>query len=162
MRTSDHALSCVRSRRAEDDDFIVRLSRQAFAEFSTEPGSSTLRMARAGSTWVAEQNGAPVGFAVTRSTGPESAELCAIAVDEPARGVGVGGALLAKVEYALGRAGIGALTLHTSLTNSSALELFYKRGFRSDQRLPRFYRGVLDACVMHKRIGASARASKRD
>jgi ribosomal protein S18 acetylase RimI-like enzyme len=145
-------LTRVRARSAADDAFIARLSVQAFAEFSQDPGHSTLRMARAGTTWVAERGGAPVGFAVVRATGEFRAELCAIAVEEHARGLGVGVALLEQIERALARAGTTELTLHTADANAAALELFSKRGFRSEQRLPRFYRGVYDAWAMTKSI----------
>lgn len=137
---------------AADDPFIERLSAQAFAEFSRAPGVSTLQMARAGTTWIAERENSPVGFAVVRGTGGSRAELCAIAVEEAARGLGVARFLLCTIERALARAGTGELTLHTADANSSALELFSKRGFRTEQRLPRFYRGVYDAWAMTKRI----------
>jgi ribosomal protein S18 acetylase RimI-like enzyme len=143
----------VRARSVEDDQFIERLSSLAFAEFSRHPGHSTLHMARAGTTWIAERGGAKVGFAVVQGVGAFRAELCAIAVEEHARGLGVGGALLAQVERALARAGTNELGLHTADANASALELFSKRGFRTEQRLPRFYRGVYDAWTMRKSIG---------
>jgi ribosomal protein S18 acetylase RimI-like enzyme len=142
----------VRPRTPADDLFIERLSVLAFAEFSRSAGYPTLQMARAGTTWVAERGGAAVGFAVVRGVGALQAELCAIAVEEHARGLGVAAALLARLERALMRAGTSELLLHTADANSSALELFSKRGFRAEQRLPRFYRGVYDAWAMRKRI----------
>ena len=90
------------------------------------------------------------------SAGPTQAELCAIAVDEYARGTGIGAALLAKVERVLSLAGFSEITMHTAQANLSALELFLKHGFRIERRLPRFYRGVFDACALRKRIADSA------
>ena len=145
-------LTRVRARKAADDSFIERLSALAFAEFSADPGHSTLQMARAGRTWVAERGTLAVGFAVVRSTGAFRAELCAIAVEEHARGLGVAAALLAKIENALARAGTNELTLHTAEANASALDLFSKRGFLPERRLPRFYRGMYDAWAMRKSI----------
>jgi ribosomal protein S18 acetylase RimI-like enzyme len=142
----------VRARIAADDSFIERLSALAFGEFSRNAGHATLRMARAGRTWVAERGDSPVGFAVVHGAGAFRAELCAIAVEEHARGLGVGAALLAQVERVLVREGTSELTLHTADANASALELFSKRGFRTEQRLPRFYRGVYDAWAMCKRL----------
>ena len=110
-------------------------------------------MARAGTTWIAERGSAKVGFAVVHGVGAFRAELCAIAVEEHARGLGVGRALLTQVERALARAGTNELGLHTADANASALELFSKRGFHTEQRLPRFYRGVYDAWTMRKSIG---------
>jgi ribosomal protein S18 acetylase RimI-like enzyme len=148
----DLPVTRVRPRCAADDAFIVRLSLLAFGEFSRHPGQSTLHMARAGTTWVAERGARAVGFAIVNGSGEGRAELCAIAVEEHARGVGVGAALLAQIERALVRAGTTELTLHTAEANSAALELFSKRGFHTERRLPRFYRGVFDACTMRKRI----------
>jgi [ribosomal protein S18]-alanine N-acetyltransferase len=144
----------VRGRVAADDSFIERLSASAFAEYSRDPGHTTLEMARSGRTWVAERGGFPVAFATVRRITDSRAELCAIAVDEPARGLGVGAALLREVERSLARSGTSVLTLHTAEANSSALELFSKHGFRTEQRLPHYYRGVFDACRMRKRLGS--------
>ncbi len=152
MPGSAPPLTRVRARTAADDSFIERLSVLAFAEYARYPGHSTLEMARAGTTWVAERSDSPVGFAVVRGAGGFRAELCAIAVEEHARGLGVGAALLAQIERALARAGTSELTLHTADANASALELFSKRGFRTEQRLPRFYRDVYDAWAMCKRL----------
>jgi ribosomal protein S18 acetylase RimI-like enzyme len=152
VAVSDSPLTRVRPRSAADDAFIVRLSLLAFGEFSRRPGRSTLHMARAGKTWVAERGKKAVGFAVVHGSGESHAELCAIAVEEHARGVGVGAALLAQVERALVRLGTTELTVHTAEVNSAALELFSKHGFHTEQRLPRYYRGVFDACTMRKRI----------
>ncbi len=85
------------------------------------------------------------------------AELCAIAVDEHARGQGVGAALLAGLERALAAEGVRELSLHTAQANLSAIDLFLKQGFRIERRLPRFYRGVFDACAMRKRVGSKLR-----
>jgi ribosomal-protein-alanine N-acetyltransferase len=142
----------IRPRLAADDAFMVRLSLAAFGEFSRSPGQSILHMARAGATWVAERGAEAVGFAIVHGAGQGHAELSAIAVEEHARGVGVGAALLTQVERALVRAGTAELTVHTAQANSAALELFSKRGFHTEQRLPRYYRGVFDACTMRKRI----------
>ena len=143
----------MRAGTAADDSFIERLSALAFAEYSRDPVHSTLQMARAGTTWIAERANRKVGFAVVRGVGEFRAELCAIAVAEHARGLGVGRALLAQVERALARAGTSELGLHTADANASALELFSKRGFRIERRLPRFYRGVYDAWAMRKSLG---------
>jgi ribosomal protein S18 acetylase RimI-like enzyme len=152
LHTSAEYRTRIRLRQAEDDAFIVRVATQAFAEFSRDPGRGTLRMARAGVTWIAERGELRVGFAVVHRTGRASAELAAIAVDEQRRARGVGGELLDAVERALLATGVQELTLHTALANLAALELFYKRGYRSQQRLPRFYRGVFEACLMRKQL----------
>jgi ribosomal protein S18 acetylase RimI-like enzyme len=147
----------LRQRHDKDDAFIAQLAAHAFSEYSTHASGSTLRMARAGVTWLACRAGEPVGFAVVRPGDPGQAELCAIAVDESARGLGVGTALLSKVERVMAIAGFRAVTIHTAQANLSALELFLKRGFRVERRLPRFYRGVFDACELRKRLSNQGR-----
>ena len=142
----------VRQRRAIDDSFIAELAARAFAEYDPHSVRVTLRMARAGTTWLALRDGEPVGFAVLRSVSDREQELGAIAVDERARGSGVGGALLAHIERTLSAAGGGQIRLHTAQANLAAMDLFLKRGFRVEQRLPRFYRGVFDACALCKRV----------
>ncbi len=142
----------LRQRCAADDSFIATLAARAFTEYDAHAAGSTLRMARAGVTWLACQDEEPVGFAVVRPGSNEQAELCAIAVEEHARGVGVGSALLVKIERVLALAGFNELTIHTAHANLSALELFLKHGFRIERRLPRFYRNVFDACALRKRL----------
>jgi ribosomal protein S18 acetylase RimI-like enzyme len=147
----------LRQRCAADDAFIAKLAARAFDEYSAQPVATTLGMARTGVTWLAYRDDEPVGFAVVRPGEPGHAELCAIAVEEHARGLGVGTALLAKVERVLALAGFSELTIHTAQANLSALELFLKHGFRVERRLPRFYRGVFDACALRKRIAQARR-----
>ena len=149
----------LRQREPADDTFIAKLAERAFDEYSLHPAGSTLRMARSGVTWLACRNDERLGFAVVRpgAAGATHAELCAIAVDEHARGLGVGTALLAKVERVLSLAGFSEITMHTAQANLSALALFLKLGFRVERRLPRFYRGVFDACALRKRIGGPAK-----
>ena len=155
MRLQTFAPLRLRHRASEDDAAIEALARAAFAEYSRDAGNSTLRMVHSGTTWVACRADRLLGFAVVRGEGPGVAELCAIAVDEQARGQGVGAALLARVERALAARGLSELTLHTAQANLSAMELFLKSGFRIERRLPRFYRGVFDACAMRKRLTAA-------
>lgn len=143
--------------RPSDDAFIARLAAQAFGEYSKNPEWTTLDMAHRGIVWLAWRRDQPVGFAIYQHSGGDTAELTAIAVDEPARGAGVGAALLAHVEREATRAGIRGLGLHTAAANLSAMELFVKRGFRITRRLPRFYRGVFEACELSKVLGSARR-----
>jgi ribosomal protein S18 acetylase RimI-like enzyme len=157
VQTAHDPALFLRQRCAADDAFIARLAARAFDEYSARPVATTLGMARAGVTWLACREDEPVGFAVVRPGEPGHAELCAIAVEEHARGLGIGTALLAKVERVLALAGFSELTIHTAQANLSALELFLKQGFRVERRLPRFYRGVFDACALRKRISQARR-----
>ena len=80
-------------------------------------------------------------------------DLCAIAVEEEARGLGIGRALLLYIEQTVISAGRREIRCHTAQSNLSALELFLKCGFRLEQRMPRFYRGMYDACALLKLVG---------
>jgi ribosomal protein S18 acetylase RimI-like enzyme len=147
----------IRQRRSDDDRFIGGLAARAFAEYDGQPAVTMQRLVQRGTSWVAWRDDAPVGFAVVHPLNQTSADLCAIAVEEDARGVGIGRALLAHVEQAVARAGLKEIRLHTAQSNLSALELFLKCGFRVERRMPRFYRGVYDACALSKRLGQASR-----
>ncbi|MES1175820.1 MAG: GNAT family N-acetyltransferase [Myxococcales bacterium] len=146
-----------RRRRPTDDAFIARLSVYAFGEYAKNPEWTTLEMAHRGTTWLAWNEERPVGFAIYEGAGSTHADLTAIAVEEGVRGSGVGSALLAHVERELAAAGTRELRLTTAVANVSALELFLKRGYRVIERLPRFYRGVFDACELGKLIRSAGR-----
>ena len=149
----------IRERQSADDPFIGRLAARAFAEYDGQPALTMRRLTRRGTTWVAWRGDAPVGFAVVHPLDQFSVDLCALAVEEDARGLGIGRALLAHVERTVVSAGLKEIRLHTAQSNLSALELFLKSGFRLQERLPRFYRGMYDACALFKIVG-SRRAAK--
>jgi len=147
----------IRKRRSADDPFIGKTAARAFAEYDGHPAVTVQRLTQHGTTWVAWRGGERVGFAIVQPLSQGSVELCAIAVEEEARGLGIGGALLAHVERTVVSAGLNEIRLHTAQSNLSALELFLKRGFRVEERLPRFYRGMYDACGLVKRVGTTRR-----
>jgi ribosomal protein S18 acetylase RimI-like enzyme len=142
----------VRPLRRSDDDFVAELSRHAFAEFSRKPETTTLAMAHRHGGFVAERDETPIGFAVVDAAAGRPAELLAIAVVEPERGRGLGRLLLDAAERAARRAGAAVITLHTADANLAALELFHKRGYELERRLPRHYVGVFDAQKLKKRL----------
>lgn len=147
----------IRKRCSADDRFIGQLAAQAFAEYDGQPALTMQRLVRRGTTWVAWRGDVPLGFACVHPLNPASADLCAIAVEEHARGLGIGRALLAHVELSLAGVGIREVSLHTAHANLSALSLFLKCGFRIERRMPRFYRGVYEACAMTKSVGSPRR-----
>ena len=157
MRVATQTSLQIRQRQSADDRFIGRLAAQAFAEYDGQPTVTVQRLVQRGTTWVAWREGTPIGFATVHPRSALSADLCAIAVQEEARGLGVGRALLAHVELSVVRAGLDEIRLHTAESNLSALELFLKCGFRLQRRIPRFYRGVYDACVLVKSVAAAGR-----
>ena len=142
----------IRRMQADDLRFVRQLAISAFGEYDPGAAATVSRLARTGTAWVAYRGPTPVGFAVAHSAGHKTGELSAIAVDELARGSGVGRALLRHVENALRAEGVEELSLHTAQANVAALEMFSKQGYRLQRRLPRFYRGVFDACAFSKRL----------
>ncbi len=157
MRVATPTSLRVLQRQSADDPFIGRLAARAFAEYDGQPAITIERLVRRGATWVAWRGAAPVGFAIVHPLNQGCVDLCAIAVEEDARGRGIGRALLAHVEETVVGAGMNEIRLHTAASNLSALELFLKCGFRLERRMPRFYRGVYDACALFKRLGTTAR-----
>jgi ribosomal protein S18 acetylase RimI-like enzyme len=145
----------IRTRQSADDDVIAEIAEQAFAEYDRHPILTLQRLVQRGATWVAWRGEAPVGFVIAHPLG-QGLDLCALAVREEARGVGVGRALVMHVERTARSAALREIRLHTAQANSSALELFLKCGFRVEQRLPRFYRGMYDACALVKLLGVGA------
>jgi len=153
MRVAAPTSLQIHQRRNADDGFIVRLGLQVFAEYDGQAALTVQRLVKRGTTWVAWRGATPLGFACVHPRQQAGVELCAIAVDEEARGLGIGRALLAHVELATVSAGLNEVSLHTAQSNLSALELFLKCGFRLQRRLPRFYRGMYDACLLTKIVG---------
>jgi ribosomal-protein-alanine N-acetyltransferase len=153
VRVAESASLRIQKRGTADDPSICRLAAQAFAEYDGQATATMQRLVQRGTTWVAWRGSALVGFVTLHPVHPDAVDLCAIAVEEDARGLGIGRALLAHVELAVRRAGLSEIRLHTAQSNVAALELFLKCGFRVVRRMPRFYRGVYDACALSKRVG---------
>ena len=94
-------------------------SRQELAELLAAPGVRGL---------LVEAGDRPVGLAVFRWMADE-AELLTLAVDLPARGRGIGGALLEGVAVAVRAAGARRLFLEVASDNEAAGALYRRAGF---------------------------------
>lgn len=132
---------------------MAALAADAFAEFSRSPGPHTLSMLRTASTLIAERDGHPVGFSVTEFRTDRVAHLVAIAVEYQHRGVGVGSALLAAEQARAVRHGSRALELCTAESNLEAIDLFLRRGFRIQSRVPQYYARGQTACLLRCELG---------
>ena len=152
MLLAESAALTTRRLRPEDSAFVRELAVQAFGEYDPGAGRSVMRLTRSGITLLACRGDEPLGFAIVHSADGVRADLCAIAVVEPARGLGIGRLLLDHIERAASREGATELTLHTAEANVAALEMFLKHGFRLVERRPRYYRGVFAACALSKRL----------
>jgi ribosomal protein S18 acetylase RimI-like enzyme len=143
----------VRERTSRDDEFILELAKQAFADYSRRSGPVTLAFVRAASahTVVAWCGARRVGFASIDLDG-RRASLQAIAVAVSHRGRGFGARLLAAAEATAQKLGARELTLCTGEANVEALQLFLGARFRITRRLPRYYSRGQNACELKKSL----------
>ncbi len=89
---------------------------------------------------VAEADGRFVGSAlVFLRRGSRRARLYSIAIDQHARGMGVGGALFEASEAAARERGRGYLSLEVREDNAVAIRLYESRGYVHLATLPGFY-----------------------
>lgn len=141
----------VRSWTADDDEFVARLSREAFGEYGARPAQymSSVTHRPGTRTWIAIEAGVPVGLVVLELTGSEAA-LLAVAVTARARARGIGGLLMQTAETHAATHGALQLSLFTAEANLAALDLFLRRGFRIVGRRPAFYARRQNACQLRK------------
>jgi len=92
-------------------------------------------------TWLtlAEREGAPIGFALSRATLDEG-ELLLIAIDPPHRGSGAGRALLRAVLAQARANGVRLFNLEVR-NNNSAVDLYVSEGFTKIGTRRDYYRG---------------------
>ena len=116
-----------------DDDASWAARRELYAGFLAGGGFAVL----------AEQDGALVGYAMvaiktstetelddTWRSGERVAEIETLVVLPEARGGGVGSALLDAVDDELAAIGIGDVLIAAFVTNTEAIRLYERRGFR--------------------------------
>jgi len=143
----------------EDRRFIVTLAMRAFADFGDydeiisewldSPGVVSILAvegsARRGFALVAPRR--TIGFRRT-----STAELIAIAVNEAARGQGVGRSLLERVELIAQTWASSEVRLHTAVSNSGARRFFGNAGFRVIDTAEAFYPNGQRALELRKSL----------
>ena len=100
-------------------------------------------LARGGFAVLAERDGRLAGYAMvavtpveetlmpdTWRTGDRVAEIETLVVDPAARGVGLGTALLDRVDEELASEGVADVLIGAIVTNTDAIRLYERRGFR--------------------------------
>jgi ribosomal-protein-alanine N-acetyltransferase len=93
-------------------------------------------------TWIAEEEGRMAGFAIVEWAQRKSgvtAYIQTIEVAPEARGRGVGGELLARIEDSAHEAGAQLIRLHVEAANAAAIRLYEARGYRCEGRRENFY-----------------------
>lgn len=114
-----------------------------------------------GATWIAENEDRMAGFAIVEWTRQDDgliAYLQTIEVRPEARGLGVGGELLRRVENSARQAGATLLWLHVEARNDRALRLYEAHGFRSIGRTENYY-GRDRAALVYEKPLKRAKAS---
>ncbi|MBV8457407.1 MAG: GNAT family N-acetyltransferase [Acetobacteraceae bacterium] len=79
--------------------------------------------------FIARRNGCPLGCGGI-ALFPDFAELKRMYVRQPARGQGVAGAILARLEQEASEAGIGMVRLETGTNQLAAIRFYERSGFR--------------------------------
>lgn len=129
----------IRPAEARDEAALVGLARQAHTDtrFFFDPHFSSTRAAELYAAWVrrglaedpfrvflAERDGSPVGYVLVKT---DPLEIDLIAVEQAARGDGIGSALVAE---AIGVSPNGTVRVVTQARNVAALRLYESFGFR--------------------------------
>ncbi|OGT94766.1 MAG: ribosomal-protein-alanine N-acetyltransferase [Gemmatimonadetes bacterium GWC2_71_9] len=103
-----------------------------------------------------DERGAVLGYTVGLLAADE-AEVLNIAVDPPARGKGVGAALLEGMLEELRRAGARSVFLEVRRSNEAAIRLYRRSGFEILGARPDYYRQPReDALTMGRFLGLEA------
>jgi putative acetyltransferase len=121
--TSSRAASLIRELNAE------------LSQLYPEPGATHFRLSPEevadgrGAFLVACADGMPLGCGAVRQLDQGTGELKRMYVAPPARGQGIGRALLTELEHEARRLGIRRLVLETGIRQEAALALYRQAGF---------------------------------
>ena len=108
---------------------------------------------------VAEMNGKVVGYIMTRvdrgfdyysshRAFAEKGHIISIAVLPHARRKGIGEALLRRAVESVKKRGVKEVYLEVRVSNTPAINLYHKLGFKIARRVPKYYADGEDAYVM--------------
>jgi ribosomal protein S18 acetylase RimI-like enzyme len=97
-----------------------------------------------------------VGGFVLSEENPPLAHIITLDVAEQQRRIGVGTALLQKLEANLFARGVRAILLETAIDNEAAVAFWKRHGYCIEATLKRYYLGRVDAYEMRKILPSSA------
>lgn len=106
---------------------------------------------------IAEESGRIVGFAVSEEN-PPLAHIITLDVTEKHRRLGVGTALLEKLESNLAARGVRSILLETANDNEAAVAFWKRHGYRIEATLKRYYLRRIDAYEMRKILPGAPQA----
>lgn len=104
-------------------------------------------------TWIAEEEGAIIGFLIAQRTPAREMHIITIDVREPWRRRGVGHTLMDAAEEWGRRERLTLASLETAEDNHPAQAFYRKRGYKKLGRVERYYANGEPAWVMGKRLG---------
>ena len=107
-------------------------------------------------TWIAEEGGELIGFAIVewaRSEKGTSAYIATIEVRPGRREKGIGAELLRRVEDSAVAAGAATIWLHVDAENAAAIRLYEAHGYVRQGREEHFYARHRAALVYAKALG---------
>ena len=108
-------------------------------------------------TWIAEDDGHMVGFAIVEwaeETGIVVAYIQTIEVAPEQLRQGIGKELLRRIEASARAAGAQAIWLHVDATNAGAIRLYEANGYRSEGREENYYARDRAALIYVKPLGS--------
>ena len=147
----------IRAATGRDVEAVMTIEQASFPTDAWSEGAMRETFA-AGDAFVAEDGDTVVGYAaVLAPRGSGDADVLTIAVDEEARGRGVGAGLLQHLLDTAAARGARRVFLEVRADNPVAQHLYASRGFAPVGRRPRYYQpdGV-DAIVMRLDLGSGA------
>lgn len=127
----------------------LRFSRSYMRQVIRQPNAAT---------WIAEEGAQMRGFGVvewTREGTGLSAYIQTLEVLPEARGQGVGGELLGRMEDSAAAAGASAIWLHVDEQNASAIRLYERHGYMPQGRRQGYYGRGASALIYVKEMGAA-------
>jgi ribosomal-protein-alanine N-acetyltransferase len=156
-RYGSHRLGIeIRAARRSDNDYVVRLSEQAFRVYGPYERLVSQWLETAPTeTYIACIDLRPAGFAMIGQLSPAAdqggiTELLAIAVDAGERRKGIGAALMKAVENRAVELHAKRVILHTGTDNLAAQALFSRSGYTPCEIKQRFYPAGQAAVMMSK------------
>ncbi|MCP1510848.1 ribosomal protein S18 acetylase RimI-like enzyme [Pseudomonas rhodesiae] len=147
---------CFRIATLDDIPALTALEQQCFTGDRLSPRSFRWMVRRAnGQLWLAERDAQLQGYAlVLLRRSSAVARLYSIAIAEPARGLGLGAQLLARIEACGVQHRCTRLRLEVRTDNLGALALYERRGYRRLACTPDYYEDNCAALRLEKVLAA--------
>ncbi|WP_067437338.1 ribosomal protein S18-alanine N-acetyltransferase [Nocardioides jensenii] len=149
----------IRNALAADCVVVAELEEDLFGAEAWDEESLLDDLERDGRLFVVyEDDGAPVGYAITTLAG-DFVDLARIGVDPSHQREGIASTLLDHVLAAAKEDGADRMLLEVSAVNPEALAFYAASDFQQIDIRPRYYKDGSDAIVMRRSFGPSCNGS---